>query len=182
MNEVRYLLDGISSDRLSFRNIRQSDFDHWLPFFEDPNTSKYWKFKPKPPRQSCYEWYQRQFQRYAKDLGGMNALIEKSSGQLVGHCGLLVQSVNGESELEVAYSLLPDFWGKGYASESAQKCRDFAFSTSLVDSLISIISLTNKPSEKVAVKNGMRIDKQTEYDCNQVNIFRIQRNEWLRNH
>lgn len=182
-SEVRYLLDGECSDRLNYRKVRQSDFDSWLPFFEDPNTSKYWVFEePQPPIQTCQNWYERQFQRYANDLGGMNALIDKSSGQLVGHCGLLVQSVDRKPELEVAYSLLPGFWGLGYASEAALKCRDYAFDNCLADSLISIISLTNLPSEKVAIKNGMKTDKQTEYNFNQVNIFRVQRNQWLRNH
>ena len=103
----------------------------------------------------------------------MNALIEKESGRLIGHCGLLVQIVDGIPELEIAYSLLPEFWNKGYAIEAAMKCRDFAFANNFSDSLISIISLTNIPSEKVALKNGMHIDKRTIYSNNEVNIFRV---------
>ena len=45
-------------------------------------------------------------------------------------------------------------------------------------SLISIISLTNKPSESVALKNGMKIEKVTEYNKNKVNVFRIYKSEW----
>ncbi len=177
--KLNLLLDGESSDRLDFRKVSQSDFENWLPFFEDPNTSKYWVSEPQTPVQACQNWFKRQFQRYANDLGGMNALIDKVSGQMVGHCGLLVQSVDGQTELEVGYSLLPQYWGLGYASEAAQKCRDFSFNHCLSDSLISIISLTNIPSEKVAYANGMKIDKQTEYNSNQVNIFRIKRDLWL---
>jgi len=44
--------------------------------------------------------------------------------------------------------------------------------------LISIISLSNTPSARVAEKNGMTIDKQTAYNDNVVNIFRITVEQW----
>ena len=103
----------------------------------------------------------------------MNALIEKQTGQLIGHCGLLVQTVDEIKELEIAYSLLPAYWNKGYATEAAMKCRDVAFENKFSDSLISIISVTNVPSEKVALKVGMKKDKETVYNGNRVNIFRM---------
>src|SRR5690606_32134123 len=115
----------------------------------------------------------KQFLRYKNGLGGMNALIEKETGRLIGHCGLLAQSVDNIAELEIGYSLLPDFWNKGYATEAAKKCRDYAFENNFSASLISIISLSNIPSQKVAFKNGMKIDKQTTYNNNEVYIFRI---------
>ena len=111
----------------------------------------------------------------------MNALIEKSSGQLIGYSGLLVQVVDGLTELEVAYSLLPAFRDKGFASEAAKRCQDYAFENNFTDSLISIISLSNAASANVANKNGMVIDKQTIYKENQVNIFRIYKLDWLKN-
>jgi RimJ/RimL family protein N-acetyltransferase len=81
--------------------------------------------------------------------------------------------VNGIAELEIAYSLLSGFWGKGYATEAAEKCKNFAYEKNLSESLISIVSLPNIPSAKVALKNGMKIDKVTVYNGNTVNIFRI---------
>lgn len=111
----------------------------------------------------------------------MNALLDKTSGKLIGHCGLLVQNVEDNLELEIGYSILPEYWNQGFAIESVKKCRDFAFDHNFSDSLISIISLTNTPSEKVAIKNGMTIDKVTEYNQNTANIFRITKSEWERN-
>jgi [ribosomal protein S5]-alanine N-acetyltransferase len=166
------LLNSQQTPRLLFRKIDLSDFDVWLKFFEAPETSTHWIEEKETPKIACEKWYQRQFERYQNNLGGMNALIEKSSGQLVGHAGLLVQIVDGITELEIGYSLLPEFWGKGYAIEAAQKCKEYAFENKLANSLISIISLTNLPSQKVAIKNGMSIDKQTVYKGNQVYIFR----------
>jgi len=175
---MNYLLENQESERLIFRAIEHSDIKDWLEFFKDPITHQHWIAELKSPEIECENWYKKQFHRYENNLGGMNALIEKQSGKLIGHCGLLVQNVDGVSELEIGYSLLPEFWNKGFATESATKCRDFAFENNFSDSLISIISLTNKLSENVAIKNGMKIDKVTEYNGNIVNIFRIYKSEW----
>jgi len=170
---MKYLLDGEETDRLRFRKIKTSDFDHWLEFFMDPSSFKHWAGQYDKPQIECKKWFDRQAERYKNDEGGMNALIEKNSGKLIGYSGLLIQIVDGKTELEVAYSLIPDYRNKGYATEAALKCRDFAFENNFVDSLISIISLTNMPSANVAIKAGMRIEKQTVYKENQVNIFRV---------
>lgn len=170
---MTYLLNGQETDRLLFRNVSLEDYNEWIDFFKDPGTSLHWQYEKEALETACRKWYKRQLQRYTNDEGGMNALVEKASGKLVGHCGLLKQKVDGIDELEIAYSLLPAFWNKGYATEAAVKCRDHAFGNDLSFSLISIISLTNIPSERVAVKIGMLLDKTTFYKINPVNVFRI---------
>ncbi|MFC5046183.1 GNAT family N-acetyltransferase [Aquimarina hainanensis] len=175
---MKYLLENQETERILFRKIKRSDYTDWLEFHKNPITSQYWISELKSPEVACKNWYTKQFHRYENNLGGMNALIEKQTGKLIGHCGLLVQTVDDITELEIGYSLLPEFWSKGFATEAAKKCRDFSFRNNFSDSLISIISLTNKPSEKVAIKNGMSIDKVTEYNKNNVNIFRIYTSEW----
>ena len=170
---MKYLLDGVETERLVFRRIRESDFNEWLKFFEDPNTSKHWVEEREEPVIACRKWYQKQLWRYENEKGGMNALVEKSSGKLIGHCGLLVQTVDEITELEIGYSLLPEFWNMGYAFEAASHCRVFAFNNDFSKSLISIISLTNLPSQKVAIKNNMTIEKETIYHGNRVYIFRV---------
>lgn len=170
---MNYLLHGQQTTRLNFRSVLESDFNAWLKFFQDPNTSLHWVEEKESAEDACKNWYKKQAWRYENNMGGMNALIEKSSGRLIGHCGLLVQTVDDKTELEIGYSLLPEFWGKGYASEAAAKCKDFAFENDLAQSLISIISLTNIQSQKVALKNGMFVEKETAYKGNKVLIYRI---------
>ncbi len=103
----------------------------------------------------------------------MNALIHKETNDLVGMCGLLVQTVDRTEELEIGYSILPKYWRNGYAFEAARKCKEHAFSNNLADSLISIIHIDNLPSQKVALKNGMKLSKTTVYKNNPVHIFRV---------
>lgn len=170
---MKYLLAGEETERLDFRAIEEKDFTAWLAFFKDPTSFAHWIDDRADPEADCAKWYERQAERYRDDTGGMNALWDKDRKQLVGYCGLLVQQVDHVTELEIAYSLLPEFRNMGYATEAAKKCREFAFQQKLAPSLISIISLTNIPSANVAIRNGMHIEKQTIYKGNHVNIFRV---------
>ena len=170
---TKYLLTGQETERLLFRNLSPSDFDAWLPFHQDPRSTWYWDGLPTDPLEACREQFERTFERYEKNQGGMNALISKTDGKLIGICGLLLQSVDGIQELEIGYSVLPGFWKKGYATEAAIKCKEYAFENNLSTSLISIIHLDNLPSKKVARKNGMEVDKATIYKENPVEIFRV---------
>lgn len=169
---MHLLLENQETERLRFRKLKASDFDLWLPFHEDPRSSQYWEGLPSDPKQACKEQFERVFERYEKKLGGMNVLIQKKNEALVGLCGLLVQTVDEVSELEIGYSILPSYWRKGFASEAAQACKSHALKNNLADSLISIIHIDNTPSQKVALKIGMLKDKTTVYNKNPVHIFR----------
>ena len=171
-----FLLEGLSTKRLLFRKVQPSDFDAWLPFHEDPESSKYWVGLPKDPRVACQQQFDRIFERYEKGLGGMNALILKTTGELVGLSGMLVQQVDDKQELEIAYSILPKFWNNGFASEAASLCKTNAFIKDWAETLISIIQVDNIPSQKVALKNGMHVLKRTVYNNNPVYIYGIHKN------
>jgi [ribosomal protein S5]-alanine N-acetyltransferase len=175
----KLLMFGESSERLTFRRLEQSDFDEWLKFCEDPNSLKYiWLTDNNSSNEKCKVWFDRVFNRYNNHLGGMNVLIKKDNNEFVGQCGLLIHTVDGVEELEIGYSLMPEYRGKGYALEAANKCKDYAFANNLSESLISIIHIDNKESETVAIKNGMRLDKITSYNNSKVNIFRINKSDW----
>lgn len=176
---MSFLLNNKDSTRLTYKKVSRNFYTDWLPFFEDPSTRMYWETDLESPEKECEKWFLKQEFRCQNNLGGMNALIEKTSNKLVGHAGLLIQELDGKKELEVAYSLLPTFWNKGYATEAAKTCRDFAFNKELSTSLISIISVTNIPSRNVALKNGMLIHSTTLYNNNKVHIYRINHQKWL---
>jgi len=174
-----YLLTGHESERLLFQLVTIDYFDEWLPLFREENVALFLGMDTSlTPEECCRLWFEKSLARYENNLGGMNALIDKRSGRLIGQCGLLIQEVEGRQRLEIGYSILPEFWGKGYASEAAIKCKEFAFDNNLTDALISIVHPQNIGSELVARKNGMQLEKYLDdYKGTPVNIFRIDKND-----
>lgn len=168
-----YLLEGEVSERLLYRKLEPTDFETWLPFHQNPLSNNFWVGLPEDPMVACQHWFDKAFHRYENELGGMNVLINKETNEFIGQCGLLVQIVDELKELEVGYSILPKHWKKGYATEAAQKCKAYAKENSFADSLISTIHIDNIASQKVALNNGMHLDKTTIFNDNPVHIFRI---------
>lgn len=171
---IKYTLENIESVRLKFRLLQPDDFDTWLPLFDHPNARRFLGLEDlKTERAMCQKWFDITFGRYKEDKGGMNVLISKETDELIGQCGLLIQEVDEMNEMEIGYSILPEFWNMGYASEAAVKAKKTAFEREYYESLISIVHVDNIRSEKVARKNGMSLDKTTTYKGMPVNIFRI---------
>jgi len=177
---MKYLLEGEETKRLKFRLLEPEDFNSWLALFDGTNVARFLGLGNITTANSqCQKWFDIQENRYKNDLGGMNVLVDKSTGKMVGQCGLLIQEVDNIQELEIGYAVLPNFWKEGFATEAARKCRDYAFENSYADSIISIIHVENLISEKVAMKNGMEKTKRTIHKDMPVNIFRITKKEWL---
>jgi RimJ/RimL family protein N-acetyltransferase len=125
---MKYLLTGQETERLKFRLLKPEDFYLWVDLFKAKNTPKYLDLDSKlSESELCKIWFDKAFHRYENDLGGMNVLIEKNTNRLIGQCGLLIQSVENVERLEIGYSILPEFWNLGFASESATKCKNYAF-------------------------------------------------------
>ncbi len=178
---MKYLLDGQESERLKFRLLKQTDFDSWLELFNNSDASFFLGMQDiDSPYDQCKEWFRRSKERERNNLGGMNVLIDKINNNLIGQCGLLVQDVDGQSELEIGYSIIPRYWSKGYATEAAIKCRNYAFENNFTNTLISIIHIDNVRSERVAIKNGMIKTKETEFKKMPVNLYRINKRDWIK--
>ncbi len=88
-------------------------------------------------------------------------VVEKASGEVVGHCGLLEKEVDGQAETELIYVFGKSAWGQGYATEAAIAVREYAFEQLGLRRLIALINPENAASERVALKAGLRYEKET---------------------
>lgn len=172
---MNYLLTGQETERLSFRKVLKSDFIDWLPLFNEDESALFLGLDTSLTKEElCEKWFEKAFWRYENNKGGMNVLVDKATDKMVGQCGLLIQDIEGEEYLEVGYAILPEYWGQGYATEAAKKCKEFAFENNYSDEVISCIHVDNAGSRKVAERNGMTIFKSIpDYLGMPVNLFKI---------
>jgi hypothetical protein len=57
---------------------------------------------------------------------GLWLLSLSDTGEFAGQCGLTPQHVQGTVDIEVGYHIRPELQGRGYATEAAAACRDYA--------------------------------------------------------
>ena len=180
MDQTTYTYkDGLESPRLYTRFLTMEDVPQWAEFFMDPKAIEFLGSHIKETyEESARIWIDRQLQRYKTGLYGHQALIDKQTGEFVGMTGVITQDVDGREQLEVGYHILSKYWGKGYAPEAARMFINYAFDELRRDSIISVIVAGNTKSERVAEKNGLWRDKQTEWKGYNVNIFRMNKDRW----
>ena len=179
INQTIPYQDNLISERLITRKLTKDDVDIWTTFFEDKDCAHFFPTMGLPNAKARAEyWIEKQLLRYEENRFGLQALINKQSGEFVGQCGLLLQEVDNEPVLEIGYSLLKLHWHKGYATEAAKLFKDYAFETNFSNELVSIIDTKNISSQKVAAQNGMTNLKQTRFWDMDVFIFGISKTEW----
>jgi len=66
------------------------------------------------------------------------------------------------TELEVGYHVRAALQGGGLATEAAAACRDYARDVLGVSRLIAIIDPRNRPSQRVAEKLGMVVERDSD--------------------
>ena len=105
-------------------------------------------------------WLETCLARYQNWGLGPYAVVEHSSQNVIGYCGLFFfPDVDGQAEVEIGYRLARSAWGQGYATEAAKAVRDFAFTTLEIKRLIAMIDPSNIASIRVAEKIGMKYEK-----------------------
>ena len=130
-----------------------ADLDAMASLLGDPAVME---FYPRPKtRDEAQRWIVWNTSNYAEHGYGL-WIIETTAGDFVGDCGLTWQSVNGVRMLEVGYHVRRELQGRGYATEAAAACRDFARDALGLTDLVAIIHPANTASQRVAEKIGLR--------------------------
>jgi len=83
---------------------------------------------------------------------------DRSQGELVGRGGLKHTTATGVDEVEVGWSIHPDRWGEGLATELARASMRAAFDVLGLDGVIAYTANDNVASWRVMEKAGMEYD------------------------
>lgn len=102
-------------------------------------------------------WLLRMTERYNTDGFGLWAVTLRSTGQMIGQCGLTRQHMLDQDVIEVGYLFNRTQWHHGYATEAASACRDYAFDRLDAERVWAQIRDTNLASMNVAIRLGMTV-------------------------
>ncbi len=148
----------MKTDRLTLREMTEADLDAIAGILGDEQVMKY--YPRTKTREEAGNWI-RWNRRLCADHGfGLWIMTLEETGDFVGECGLTIQVVSGIREIEVGYHVLPAYQGRGYATEAAAACRNFARDQLSIDRLIAVINPDNVASQAVAERIGLRPEKR----------------------
>jgi len=165
----------LETNRLLFRHQILDDLDALWALYCDPEITKYIPDAPRSREEAKeeLEWHMHGHPRFPEL--GLWATIHKETGRFIGRCGLLPWTIDGQQEVEVAYTIAQEYWGQGLGTEAAHAILNYGFEKLNLSRLICLIELENAASQKVAEKIGMSFERESRDDKGPFLIYSITR-------
>jgi RimJ/RimL family protein N-acetyltransferase len=145
-----------TSKRLGFRNWDVADIDKMHEINSDKKVMEF--FPAMPTKEQTTEFVQRMKSQF-QDKGFCYFAVEKlEDKQFIGFIGLSEQTFEADFTpcVDIGWRIKSSEWNKGFASEGAQKCLDYALNELNLESVYSIAPKINTKSEHIMTKIGMK--------------------------
>ena len=104
---------------------------------------------------------------YAREGFSFLFMIEKASGEMVGHCGIKrVDSplAPNQGDHEIGWLVREDRWRRGYAEEAMRAVRDWAVTRGGAPHVVALTSEANVGSWKLMQKLGMVLREDLDFE------------------
>ena len=171
----------LETERLILREMDQNDFDSLYAVLSDPDIMEHYPYTFDETR--VRNWITRNLERYSKDGFGLWAVVQKETREMIGDCGITMQNIHGNLLPEIGYHIRKDKQRRGFASEAAAACIWYAFENYDFPAVYSYMKYTNIPSQRTAMKNGMKlIEEYEDRDNTYTRVYVINRKEWEEQH
>lgn len=95
---------------------------------------------------------------------GLWMLRDKESSGVIGRAVLRHLDVDGVDEVEVGYGFLPEFWGRGLATEVAQACVGIGLRRLGLRAIVAITLPANTASQRVMQKAGLVFQREVVHE------------------
>lgn len=144
--------------RLRIRHLTATDAEFTCTLLNDPsfieNIADRQVRTPADALRYLVEGPIKSYQQYGYGL----FLVEDSADSTpMGLCGLLFRE--HLQETDIGFAFLPQFWGQGYAIESASAVLQFGYRQHKLTRIVGLVSAGNTASIKVLTKLGLQFEK-----------------------
>jgi RimJ/RimL family protein N-acetyltransferase len=146
-----------TSDRLIMRRFSISDADFIVELLNTEGWIKYIGDRNVKTTKQAQEYLENgPIKSYLTNGYGLYIVELKSDGKPIGMCGLIKR--NYLEYLDIGFAFLPDYNGKGYAYEIAEKTLQYAFGVLKQEKILAITLPENIPSIRLLEKLGLEYE------------------------
>jgi ribosomal-protein-alanine N-acetyltransferase len=146
---------------LTLRPLRPDDADALHCAMHGRDVMRYFPNAQPPSRRRVSAIIAHQLEHWRDHGYGWWAVEMRDTGAFAGWCGLQFLAETGE--IEVAYMLGREFWGRGLATEAALAAIEFGFDELRLDEIVALVHPENTRSRRVIEKLGMAFIAEAVY-------------------
>ena len=178
----------LHTERLILRPWTARDREPFAKLCADPKVMNF--FPATLTREESDEVAER-LSRHFVDYGYGPWIVEEKGGEpFVGFVGLFNTTFESHFTpcVEIAWRLMPAYWGRGYAAEGARASLRFAFEELALPEVVSFTVVANTNSRRVMERIGMRHDAPGDFEHPRLPegsplrrhvLYRLSREAWI---
>ena len=167
----------IESERLIFRKFTLDDLPKLIEQRTDPEVNKFLGGTKLQNPEALAKRIHFYMSCYESHGFGSCAMIWKPTGEMIGSAGL--QPLDGTDEIEVGYSMIKEYWGKGIGTEAARAWLEHGFRDHGLQRIVAIAIPENIASRRIMEKLGMKYEKTEFHYGSECVFYAIGRDEFL---
>ena len=154
----------LETARLVLRQIEEGDAELQMRLLNTPQVMDHLGGTTELPEIEAK--HAKSMASFAREGFGFMMMIEKASGDLVGHCGLKRVDhplAPNQGDFEIGWLVRQDRWRRGYAGEAIRAVVDWAFTRHGAARIVALTCARNQPSWRLMEKIGMERDRALDF-------------------
>ncbi|GAA5090381.1 GNAT family N-acetyltransferase [Chryseobacterium ginsengisoli] len=158
-NKKKYIF---TSQRLGFRNWESTDIEEMFQINTDEEVMEF--FPGIATKEQIIDFIERMKSQFVYKGFCYFAVDKLENGEFIGFIGLSEQTYEAEFTpcIDIGWRIKRNEWNKGFATEGAKRCLDYALNDLKIKEIYSIAPKINTKSEHIMTKIGLR--KQYEFE------------------
>lgn len=168
----------IESERLVFRKFTLDDLPQLIAQRSDPDVNEFLGGTKLQNPEALSKRIRFYMSCYDSHGFGMCAMIWKPNGEMIGSAGL--QPLDGTDEIEVGYSMIKDYWGRGIGTEAARAWLEHGFREHGLERIVAVAHTENWASRHIMEKLGMQYEKTEFHYGAECAFYAISSREFLK--
>jgi RimJ/RimL family protein N-acetyltransferase len=156
----------VRTARLIARRPRSGDAPALAAIYATPEAERWL------PARDPVDMLARDLANWERDGFGRWYWEERDSGELVARCGPGPADIEGVAEVELHWSVRPDRFGRGYATEAAVAAAEAYLAEQQAASVVAFAHVGNLPSQAVARRAGFTREREFVLDGQPYVLYR----------
>jgi len=174
--------EAFRTDRLIAERLRNAHFDDLRRMHRDPRVMTTLGPQGAPggllSDEETRRFLRRHLDHWDRYGYGLWAFRDRTFGRFVGRAGLYNTHVDGSDEVELAYALMAEYWGRGLATEVAKEILAVAFEQLGLTDLVCFTLATNRASQRVMEKAGFEYERDVVHAGQPHVLYRLTASGW----
>jgi RimJ/RimL family protein N-acetyltransferase len=172
-------IDSFQTERLHAERMTPDHFDLVCRLHRDPEVMRTLSADGEILSDDVtWRWLLQATEHWERQGFGFWVFHERASGRFVGRGGLKVYRIDNQNETGLAYAVVSEFWGRGFATEMSEGSLGTGFERLGFPEIGSWTLPVNRASQRVMEKLGFRYVRDFEFAGLKHRYYRLLASDW----